>query len=54
MSVRLGDRHMENILFDASDGACVHVDFSCLFWKGLELREPELVPFRLTSNVWDL
>eukprot|EP00698_Gefionella_okellyi_P014990 TRINITY_DN4193_c0_g1_i1.p1 TRINITY_DN4193_c0_g1~~TRINITY_DN4193_c0_g1_i1.p1 ORF type:complete len:1800 (-),score=472.86 TRINITY_DN4193_c0_g1_i1:48-5345(-) len=51
--VGLGDRHMENILFDSTDGAAVHVDFSCLFWKGLELREPELVPFRLTSNMID-
>ena len=29
----LGDRHGENILFDATSGACVHVDFNCLFKK---------------------
>ena len=27
-------------------GDCVHVDFSCLFDKGLELETPEMVPFR--------
>ena len=29
----LGDRHGENILFDAACGDCVHVDFNCLFKK---------------------
>ena len=29
----LGDRHGENMLFDASSGDVVHVDFSCLFDK---------------------
>ena len=29
----LGDRHGENILFDATCGDCVHVDFNCLFKK---------------------
>ena len=32
--VGLGDRHGENILFDAVCGDAVHVDFSCLFNKG--------------------
>lgn len=32
--VGLGDRHGENILFDAGCGDTVHVDFSCLFNKG--------------------
>lgn len=45
----LGDRHGENILFDSTTGDCVHVDFSCLFDKGLTLEKPELVPFRLTQ-----
>ncbi|KAM1003243.1 hypothetical protein ACFX13_003629 [Malus domestica] len=31
----------------------VHVDFSCLFDKGLQLEKPELVPFRLTQNMID-
>lgn len=47
--VGLGDRHGENILFDSTSGDCVHVDFSCLFDKGLLLEKPELVPFRLTQ-----
>ncbi|GFP89089.1 serine/threonine-protein kinase atr [Phtheirospermum japonicum] len=40
--VGLGDRHGENILFDSTTGDCVHVDFSCLFDKGLQLEKPEL------------
>ncbi|KAJ7539120.1 hypothetical protein O6H91_11G077400 [Diphasiastrum complanatum] len=51
--VGLGDRHGENILFDSTSGDCVHVDFSCLFDKGLQLEKPELVPFRLTQNMVD-
>ncbi|TQD75244.1 hypothetical protein C1H46_039207 [Malus baccata] len=47
--VGLGDRHGENILFDSTTGDSVHVDFSYLFDKGLELEKPELVPFRLTQ-----
>mmetsp|Transcript_10928 Transcript_10928/g.67521 ORF Transcript_10928/g.67521 Transcript_10928/m.67521 type:complete len:2630 (+) Transcript_10928:210-8099(+) len=51
--VGLGDRHGENILIDSASGDCVHVDFSCLFDKGLALEKPEVVPFRLTQNVVD-
>jgi serine/threonine-protein kinase ATR len=51
--VGLGDRHGENILFDSTTGDCVHVDFSCLFDKGLSLEKPEVVPFRLTQNMID-
>jgi serine/threonine-protein kinase ATR len=50
----LGDRHGENILFDTRNGECVHVDFSCLFEKGLALQQPEVVPFRLTPNMVDI
>jgi serine/threonine-protein kinase ATR len=35
--VGLGDRHGENILIDETNGECVHVDFDCLFGKGLTL-----------------
>lgn len=31
--IRLGDRHAENILFDATTGDCVHVDVNMLFDK---------------------
>ncbi|EIE22187.1 kinase-like protein [Coccomyxa subellipsoidea C-169] len=51
--VGLGDRHGENILIDASSGDVVHVDFSCLFDRGLILEVPEMVPFRLTQNLID-
>ena len=49
----LGDRHGENIMLDQTSGECVHVDFDCLFDKGLSLQVPEIVPFRLTSNMVD-
>ena len=51
--VGLGDRHTENILVDTMNGELVHVDFDCLFDKGLTLQRPEIVPFRLTPNVVD-
>ncbi|XP_066914478.1 serine/threonine-protein kinase ATR-like isoform X3 [Clytia hemisphaerica] len=47
----LGDRHGENILFDATCGDCVHVDFNCLFNKGEKFDCPERVPFRMTHNM---
>lgn len=47
----LGDRHGENILFDANNGDTVHVDFNCLFNKGELFEVPEVVPFRLTHNM---
>ncbi|GLC70545.1 hypothetical protein PLESTF_001002500 [Pleodorina starrii] len=49
----LGDRHGENIMLDSTCGDTVHVDFGCLFDKGLTLEIPEMVPFRLTQNVVD-
>lgn len=51
--LRLGDRHAENILFDSSNGDCVHVDVNMLFDKGQQLNVPEIVPFRLTQNLVD-
>ncbi|KAJ2310176.1 hypothetical protein H4S02_003575, partial [Coemansia sp. RSA 2611] len=49
----LGDRHCENILLDERSGSVVHVDFNCLFEKGMTLEKPEKVPFRLTQNMVD-
>ncbi|CAF1368457.1 unnamed protein product [Rotaria sordida] len=49
----LGDRHCENILIDTCTGETVHVDFNCLFNKGLTFEIPEKVPFRLTHNIVD-
>ena len=50
-AVGLGDRHLENLLIDATSGAAMHVDFGCLFDHGLNLEHPERVPFRLTQNL---
>ena len=33
LSIRLGDRHGENILFEEGNGGTFHVDFNCLFDK---------------------
>lgn len=49
----LGDRHGENILFEEGNGGTFHVDFNCLFDKGLSFDKPEVVPFRLTHNMVD-
>jgi serine/threonine-protein kinase ATR len=49
----LGDRHGENILFEEGNGGTFHVDFNCLFDKGLTFAQPEKVPFRLTHNMVD-
>ena len=49
----LGDRHTENILMETTTGECMHVDFNCLFWRGLEFTVPERVPFRLSPNLVD-
>ena len=49
----LGDRHGENILFEEDTGGTLHVDFNCLFDKGLTFEKPECVPFRLTHNMTD-
>ncbi|KAF3934400.1 hypothetical protein ABW20_dc0109945 [Dactylellina cionopaga] len=49
----LGDRHGENILYDETTGETQHVDFNCLFDKGLTFEKPERVPFRLTHNMVD-
>lgn len=51
--IGLGDRHCENILFFKRSGAALHIDFDCLFEKGLTLPTPEIVPFRLTQNMVD-
>ncbi|KAI5956361.1 MEC1 [Candida jiufengensis] len=51
--IGLGDRHCENILFFKNNGSILHIDFDCLFEKGLNLPTPEIVPFRLTQNMID-
>ncbi|KAI9209426.1 uncharacterized protein BJ171DRAFT_117404 [Polychytrium aggregatum] len=48
--IGLGDRHLDNILFDPSSGDVLHIDYNVCFEKGRKLRIPETVPFRLTQN----
>lgn len=40
-------------MLDIQLGECVHVDFDCLFDKGLKLQRPEIVPFRLSPSMVD-
>ena len=47
--IGLGDRHLDNILCDARTGEVVHIDYNVCFDRGLKLKVPELVPFRLTK-----
>jgi hypothetical protein len=47
--IRLGDRHLGNLLFEKSTGVVAHIDFGLIFGES-ETREswPETVPFRAT------
>ncbi|SCU95317.1 LAME_0F11672g1_1 [Lachancea meyersii CBS 8951] len=49
----LGDRHLNNILLDKSNGEPVHIDLGVAFDQGKLLPIPELVPFRLTRDIVD-
>ncbi len=49
--IGLGDRHLDNILFDLQTGRVLHIDLSVCFESGKLLKVPELVPFRLTQNI---
>jgi ataxia telangiectasia mutated family protein len=49
----LGDRHSSNILIDCETGEMVHIDLGIAFEQGKLLKVPELVPFRMTSDVVD-
>lgn len=49
----LGDRHLNNILIDESNGEPVHIDLGVAFDQGKFLPIPELVPFRLTRDIID-
>ncbi|KAJ3024134.1 UNVERIFIED_CONTAM: hypothetical protein HDU68_008315 [Siphonaria sp. JEL0065] len=49
--IGLGDRHLDNIMVDFKAGEIVHIDYNVCFEKGLRLRVPEVVPFRLTQNL---
>ncbi|CAD8069351.1 unnamed protein product [Paramecium sonneborni] len=45
----IGDRHLENILLNYSNGNLIAIDFGFSFGQGLALPIPELMPFRLTQ-----
>ncbi|CAG0894182.1 unnamed protein product [Cyprideis torosa] len=47
----LGDRHLDNLLVDLHSGEIIHIDYNVCFEKGLSLKIPENVPFRLTPNI---
>ena len=47
----LGDRHLDNILMDFGTGEITHIDYNVCFERGVTLRVPETVPFRLTQNM---
>jgi phosphatidylinositol kinase/protein kinase (PI-3 family) len=49
--IGLGDRHLDNILINCTTGSVLHIDFNVAFDKGLRLRVPEIVPFRMTQVV---
>eukprot|EP00656_Telonema_subtile_P005664 TRINITY_DN12582_c0_g1_i1.p1 TRINITY_DN12582_c0_g1~~TRINITY_DN12582_c0_g1_i1.p1 ORF type:complete len:612 (-),score=186.60 TRINITY_DN12582_c0_g1_i1:71-1906(-) len=49
----LGDRHLNNILIDTTNGELVHIDFGITFEMGKILPTPERVPFRLTRDIVD-
>jgi hypothetical protein len=49
--IGLGDRHLDNILWDLETCDVIHIDFNVCFEKGNRLRIPETVPFRLTQNI---
>lgn len=46
--IGIGDRHLENFLFDNSDGKVLGIDFGLAFGSNIHLSLPELMPFRLT------
>ena len=49
--IGLGDRHLDNILLDLRSGEMLHIDYNVCFEKGLRLKVPETVPFRMTHTM---
>jgi len=50
-AIGLGDRHLDNILLDLTSGELLHIDYNVCFEKGLRLKVPETVPFRMTHTM---
>lgn len=42
----IGDRHLENTLYNFVNGELVSIDFGISFGYGLNIPVPELMPFR--------
>ncbi|KAI9280466.1 hypothetical protein BY458DRAFT_584368 [Sporodiniella umbellata] len=51
--IGLGDRHLDNMLVDFKSGEMIHIDYGVCFEKGRSLRVPEVVPYRLTQNLFN-
>ena len=49
--IGLGDRHLDNVLLDLRSAELLHIDYSVCFERGLRLKVPETVPFRLTHSM---
>jgi len=49
--IGIGDRHLENFLIDTTDGELQGIDFGIAFGSNVHLSIPELMPFRLTSQI---
>lgn len=50
----IGDRHLQNTLIVVESGRCLGIDFGLAFDAGVDQRIPELMPFRLTSQILGL
>ncbi|XP_043248597.1 DNA-dependent protein kinase catalytic subunit-like [Colletes gigas] len=50
----IGDRHLGNALISVSSGRCLGIDFGVAFGAGIDQKVPELMPFRLTSQILGL
>ncbi|XP_078036597.1 DNA-dependent protein kinase catalytic subunit [Augochlora pura] len=50
----IGDRHLGNLLIAVESGRCLGIDFGLAFDAGVDLRIPELMPFRLTHQILGL
>ncbi len=44
----IGDRHLENFLVNYLTGEIIGIDFGISFGNGINIKIPELMPFRLT------
>jgi len=47
----IGDRHLDNFLFDTSSGKVIGIDFGMSFGQGIYLPVPELMPFRMSNQL---